>query len=125
MNVVVRVENKVVRGPVKVVRIVAVDCSVMVDRTVVVVRKVDVVGCTNVVVRVVDTNRELTKVMIRVARTVVGTNCVVMEVVVPWRSVVVLIRPVITVFVLREVMNSAENVSTLLKCIARGRHVRG
>ena len=125
MKVVVRVENKVVRGPVKVVRIVAVDCSVMVDRTVVVVRKVDVVGCTNVVVRVVDTNRELTKVMIRVARTVVGTNCVVMEVVVPWRSVVVLIRPVITVFVLREVMNSAENVSTLLKCIARGRHVRG
>ena len=125
MKVVVRVENKVVRGPVKVVRIVAVDCSVMVDRTVVVVRKVDVVGCTNVVVKVVDTNRELTKVMIRVARTVVGTNCVVMEVVVPWRSVVVLIRPVITVFVLREVMNSAENVSTLLKCIARGRHVRG
>jgi len=125
VKVVVRVENKVVRGPVKVVRIVAVDCSVMVDRTVVVVRKVDVVGCTNVVVRVVDTNRELTKVMIRVARTVVGTNCVVMEVVVPWRSVVVLIRPVITVFVLREVMNSAENVSTLLKCIARGRHVRG
>ena len=125
MKVVVRVENKVVRGPVKVVRIVAVDCSVMVDRTVVVVRKVDVVGCTNVVVRVVDTNRELTKVMIRVARTVVGTNCVVMEVVVPWRSVVVLIRPVIMVFVLREVMNSAEKVSRLLKCIARGRHVRG
>jgi len=125
VKVVVRVENKVVRGPVKVVRIVAVDCSVMVDRTVVVVRKVDVVGCTNVVVKVVDTNRELTKVMIRVARTVVGTNCVVMEVVVPWRRVVVLIRPVIMVFVLREVMNSAEKVSRLLKCIARGRHVRG